>query len=252
MKRTLITIFFFTFAWGLAAQSARDIVNKCIAALGGREAIEKRQTFKAEGSLMIKYGAMALKGKLKMINDREKTWMQSNLKFGDREFLVIRAYDGKAAWQEMMGNVTDSPTLNNKHDAEHTILLLIDGKSTFKRGKSTEIEGRKTVGIEVTNHDKTTTFFIDTETYLPREILFKDQYFGESKQKEILEKRIRLMDYKKQQGILFPMKTVFYQKGKRGVELQYNRVQFIAEVDKSIFKRPDKKKDFSYSEEIMH
>ncbi len=252
MKKRLILIICFAFVTGLAAQTPEDIVNKCITALGGKEAIKKQQKMSAEGILMVKYGSMELKGNLKILNDWDKTWMRSNLKFGDREFLVIRAYDGKSAWQEMRGNVSDVPPLNSKNDAEHSILLLIDAKSSFKQGKTTEIEGKKVSGIEVTNNNKTTTFFIDTEAYLPREILFKDHYFGQSNQKEMLEKRIRLIDYKKQQGMLFPMKIVFYEKGKRGIEFQYNKVSFPATIDGSIFNRPDKKKDFSYYEEIMH
>ena len=252
MKQRLILTICFALVSGLSAQTPKDIVNKCISALGGKEAIQKQQTMSAEGILMIKYGSMELKGKFKTLYDGAKTWLHSNLKFGDREFLVTRAYDGKNAWQEMMGNVTDVPPLNSKNDAEHSILLLIDAKSSFKQGKTTEIEGKKVSGIEVTNNNKTTTFFIDTETYLPREILFKDQYFGQSKQKETLEKRVRLMDYKKQQGMLFPMKRVFYEKGKRGIELQFNKISFPASIDGSIFIRPDKKKDFSYYEEMIH
>jgi hypothetical protein len=257
MKKTIIIIVLSLListstSVGLLAQTPKEIVSKCVNALGGEEAIKKHMDFSAEGEMKISIRMMELSGKLKMIKKQRKSWIKAEVTLGNNLFIMILAFDGKTAWMDRLNTIADQPALNFESDLDHTLSLLTEKNATFSLAKETEIEGKKVVGIDADFKGKKTTFFIDRETYLPLEIVFKDLYFGESTTKEMLEKRIRYLDIKKFSGVLFPSKMVFYEKGKKKMEVGFDKVVFNPNVSPDIFARPDQEPDLRYFEEMIH
>lgn len=234
------------------AQTAKEMVDKCVAALGGEEAVKKQLDFSAEGQFKIVMRMMELSGDAKWIFQAPKSWYKFKVSFGGTEVSQTQAYDGKSAWMERMGTLADQPTLNSESDLAHNISLLLEKSATFSLGKEMEIEGKKAVGIEADLKGKKTTFFIDRENFLPLEIVFEDYYFGESATRELLEKRIRCLEYKNIAGVMFPTKTAFYLKGKRLLELTFDKVLFNQKVSADIFARPDQEPDLRYMEEMVN
>lgn len=255
MKKTVIIVvlsLLLSTSVRLLAQNPKEIVSKCVNALGGEEAIKKHLDFSAEGELKISIRMMELSGKLKMIKKERKSWIKAEITFGNNVFIMILAFDGKTAWMDRLNTIADQPSLNFESDLDHTLSLLSEKNATFSLAKETEIEGKKVVGIDADFKGKKTTFFIDRETYFPLEIVFKDLYFGESKTKEVLEKRVRYLGIKKFSGVLFPSKMVFYEKGKKKMELDFDKVVFNPKVSPDIFERPDQEPDLRYFEEMIH
>jgi hypothetical protein len=234
------------------AQSAKEIVDKSVAALGGEEAVKKQLDFSAEGQFKISMRMMELSGEAKWIFQAPKSWNKFKVVFAGNEVTQTQAFDGKSAWMERMGTLADQPTLNNESDLAHSIGLLLEKNASFSLAKETEIEGKKAVGVEVDFKGKKTTFFIDRENFLPLEIVFEDYYFGESSTRELLEKRIRCLEYKNIAGVLFPTKTAFYLKGKKLLELDFDKVMFNQKVSADIFARPDQEPDLRYMEEMVN
>lgn len=255
MKLKQTTIFILSLlilSSGLWSQTAEEVVNKCIAAHGGEKAIKNFSDFKAKGEMNAFFGQRQFKGKLTLIRKEKKYRMRGEITFGSRTFSVIRAYDGTGAWTERMGTIADQPALNYRSDAHHIPALLLEKDAAFLPAKETEIEGKKAIGLEVGFKGKKTMFFIDRKDYTILEIRYRDLYFGSTNTKEMLEKRIRYLDYKKTSGVLFPFKMVFYEKGKKNLEINLSEISFNPKVSPDMFKRPDQEPDLRYWEERIH
>jgi hypothetical protein len=251
-KTIIITLLSFLIVLGMWAQNPKEIVEKCVTAMGGEEAIKKHLDFRSEGEVKISIQMMELSGKLKMIKKEKKSWTRGEVTFGNNVFTMILVFDGKTAWMDRLGTISDQPSLNFESDLDHTLSLLTEKNATFTLDKETEIEGKKVMGINVDFKGKKTTFFIDRETYLPLEIVFKDFYFSESSTKEMLEKRIRYLEFKNLSGVLFPSKMIFFEKGKKKMEVTFDKVVFNPSISPHIFERPDQAPDLRYFEEMIH
>jgi hypothetical protein len=238
---------------GLWSQAPEAIVKKCVEALGGEEAIKKHLDFSGEGDFSLSLRGMELAGDFKLIQKDKKLWNKIKVTFAGNEVTQTMAFDGKKAWMERMGNIADQPSLNYESDQDHSLELLVEKNAVFTAAKETEIEGKKVIGIEADFKGKKTTFFIDPDTYTPMEIVYKDYYYGMmTNVKELMEKRQRLMDYKRVDGVFFPTKMITYQKGQKFMELRFNKVLFNPKVPADIFERPDQEADLRYMEEILH
>jgi len=252
MKKISVFVLVLFFSISLFAQNPKEIVEKCVNALGGEEAVKKFSNYKAKGEVKISMRGMELSGKLETIQIGRNVWNRTEIKFGRDVFTMLMAYDGEAAWMDRMGTIVDQPALNYESDFDHSFALLIEKEAVFSLAREKEIEGKKVIGLEVDFKDKKTTFYIDPETYAILEMAYKDLYFGEKYTKEMLEKRVRYADYKISDGVFFPMKWTLYQKGKKLFEFQYSEISFNPEVALAKFKRPDQKLDLRYSEERIH
>ncbi|HLP57650.1 MAG TPA: hypothetical protein VK186_02415 [Candidatus Deferrimicrobium sp.] len=254
-KNILIVMIMFLISAVLWSQDTRDpkgIVDKCIAALGGVDAVKKQLDYSAEGQFKIAVHMMEISGDVKWIVKAPKSWNKFKATFAGNEMTQTQSFDGKNAWMERMGIFADQPVLNYESDLDHTIGLLIEKNATFALAKETEFEGKKAIGIEANVKGKKTTFYIDSETFLPLEIAFEDYYFGENATRELMEKRIRCLEYKNISGVSFPTKTAIFLKGKKFIELDFNHVTFNRPVSADIFARPDQEMDLRYSEEMVN
>lgn len=251
-KLSLFLLAVLALSLNAAAQNPQEIVDKCVAALGGEEAVKNLTNYKARGEVTIAQMGMEFKGDLEAILLGRKSWRRVEIVFGNETIVVVQAYDGNVAWQDQMGTIADQPALNYESDLDHDLSLLIKDGASYAIGKETEIEGKKTVGIDVEFEGKTTTFFIEMENYTVLEVVYKDVYFGESFTKETLERRTRYENYREVDGTLFPMKTTLYQEGKRQAELLFSEVEFDFEASDAKFERPDQALDLRYGEERIH
>jgi hypothetical protein len=82
-------------------------------------------------------------------------------------------------------------------------------------------------------------------------MVFEDTYFGENNTKELIQKRIRYDDYEEFEGVRFPTRMTFYEKGEKQQELELARISFAPEVTADQFRRPEQELDLRYSEERM-
>lgn len=251
-KLIILTLATLLISVGLWAQSPADTVKKCVEALGGEAGIQKSMDYSATGMLKVTFGTMEFTGKIKTIRKGRKSWARVEIKFGGNTFVMFQAYDGKTAWMDRMNTVADQPALNNESELDHNFDLLLEKDAKFTAGKATEIEGKKVTGIDVEFKGKKTTFYIDPETNLPLEIVFTDEFFGEKSIKEMLDRRTRFMDYKKVDGVPFPMRQIMYRKGKKQAEMTLDAVSFNPKVAADLFSRPDKALDLRYGEELMN
>jgi hypothetical protein len=248
----LLTISLLSFGFAGPDRDGGEIVAKCVKALGGEKGIGNFSNFEGTGEAQISFGTREMSGKIKEIKKGKKHWAQMEFSFGRSEFKGARAFDGKSAWMDRMGTIVDQPAVGYRSDADHTPALLLEKGASFSVTGEKEIEGKKAIGLEVDFKGKKTTFFIDQSDYTILEILFKDLYFSQEQTKDTIEKRIRYMDYRKKGDAVFPFSMVYYQKGKKTMEVKFNEVTFNPVVSPGIFERPDQELDLRYREEMYH
>jgi hypothetical protein len=234
------------------AQAPREIVNQCITTLGGEEGVRNFTNFKAIGEIHFFFGTRSFKGDVTIIKKGKKNLLKGEFTFGGSKMKMVRSFDGKSAWMDRMGTISDQPALNDLSDLDHTPLLLLEKDAAFSLVESTEIEGKKAIGIEVKFNDKKTTFFVDQTDHTIMEIRYSDLFYGETLNKETLEKRIRCMDYKKIKGFMFPSRMIHYQKGKKQMEFDFQEIILNPKVTPDMFERPDQELDLRTREESYH
>jgi len=251
MKKLFVTILGLVAATSLSAQSPQEVVEKAVAAMGGEEAVAKYSDYQAEGEAKYSMWGRELTGTIEIIEKGKKKRTKTELAFGKSTFVMINAFDGETAFSERQGRIIDKPALNYESDLDHTLGVLIDKGAVFSLGKQTEIDGRRATGIEAELNGKKTTFFIDDESFLVSEMVFEDTFFGENNTKELIQKRIRYEDYQEFEGVRFPTRMTFYEKGEKQRELEIAQISFAPEVTADLFQRPEQELDLRYSEERM-
>jgi hypothetical protein len=233
----------------LLAQSPQDTVAKVLQAMGGPAAISKWRDLDAEGEFKFSFGGNEFVGKIRIVRKGPQSWSKTTLKFGSETFVVITAFDGKAAWTDRQGTVSDEPTVNNETELRHDLDLLLHGDVTWTLGTESELEGGKVSALEAERQGKKTTFWIDPITYQVREISYKDTVISEKAIKEEKEIRVRLADYKSIDGTTFATKVTNYRDGRKGSEVTLSKVTFGPSISPSFFQRPQQKVDLRYEEE---
>lgn len=234
-------------------QDPREVINQCIAALGGEAAVKNLMNFKGEGDMKRYYGSSReFPGTITLLRMGEKYWRTTTMKFGETEYTTQYIYNGKKAWTQRNGIPTSQPVLSFKSDLAHTPLLLLEKEAQLRMGDSVEIGGKPVSMVEVTFKDKKTAFYIDTSDYTLVEIRFKDLYFNRDEVKAEQEKRIRFADYRKTGGMMFPYERVFTRDGKKIMTINFKKVEFNPVVVPELFIRPTRKPDLRYREERLH
>lgn len=245
----ILSVLVVSLGLSIFAQTPREIVNQCITTLGGEEGVRNFSNYKAAGELYFSFEWGTYTGKFTMINKGRKSCLKGEFDIGGSGFTILEVFDGKNAWVGRMGNIADKPALNWLSDLDHTPLLLLEKDATFSLGENTEIQGKSVIGIEVTLNNKKTTFFIDKTDYTLKEIRYSDVFYGDSLVKETLRKRICCLDYKKIEGFMFPSQMIYYQEGKKKMELHFQEINFDPKVAPDMFARPHQKLDLRYWEE---
>jgi hypothetical protein len=219
---------------------------------GGEKGISYFSNFEATGELELFFGIRSFKGDFTIIKKGRKSLLKSEFAFGGSKMKMVRAFDGRNAWMEQRGNISDQPALNSQSELDHTPLLLLEKEATFSLGEKTEIDGVKVIGIVVDSNNKKTTFYIDQSNNTIREIRYSDLFYGDTFNKEIIEQRIRFLDYKRIKEILFPSRIAYFQKSKKQMEMNFKDIRFDPKVTSDIFERPDHELDLRTREESYH
>ena len=245
----ILSVLVFSSDLSVFAQTPREIVNQCITTVGGEEGVRNFSNYKAAGKMDFSFGWGTFPARFTMIKKGRKSWLKGEFDFSGSVFTLLQVFDGKNAWVGRRGVIADKPALNYLSDLDHTPLLLLEKDATFSLAEKTEIEGKPVIGIEVTLNNKKTVFFIDRTDHTIKEIRYIDLFYGDSLVKETLRKRIRCLDYKKIEGFMFPSRMIYYQEGKKKMELHFQEIKFDPKVVPDIFARPHQELDLRYWEE---
>ena len=248
MNRALVSlaavVVALTWASSVRAQTADEIVEKHLSALGGRAVLSKVTTQVASGTVAISAQGADIGGSIEISRkapNRSRTLMKLDLSsVGGSEMIVDQRCDGKTAYasNSLQGDreITGGP-LQNMLNASFPSPLL-----TYKEaGAKVELQGPDKVGgravavlLYTPATGAATRMFFDAETFLIARSVTKldvPEAGGE------IEQTSDLGDYRVVDGIRVPF-SVTLTSPAQTVAITLSRVEINTTLDDAIFSRP--------------
>ena len=245
MKRLLLSVCALFLATAVFAQTADEIIDKHIKALGGVEKLKAIQTVKATGKM--KMGPMELP--MTLIKARPA---QLRLDFTLQGMTGTQAYDGSTGWMVMpfMGKKDpekmSADMLKEMIDEADFDGSLFDYKAkgnTVELLGKVDVEGSPAYKLKVTTKQGAeTTEYIDAESYLVIKTEAKRTVQGQE-----VEGESTIGDYKDVGGgVLLPYSIQNRRKGGpegQGQSITIEKYEVNGKIDNAIFKMPEAKKE---------
>jgi hypothetical protein len=234
MKKIISGIFLMTTlfcAASLKAQTADEIVNKYVDAIGGKDKIKQITSVYLEGSVQV------------MGNENPTTvtilngkGYKSESDFNGQK--AIQCYTDKGGWAvNPMGGGAAEPMPDEQYKAGKEQIDV--GGALFDyaaKGSTVELQGKDAGAykLKLVSKDKVeTTYFIDPSTYYLVKMLKKGNMMGQE-----IEITIKLSDYKKTDfGNIMPF-TIDTDLGQFSLSTTIKKAEINKAVDPSIFIMP--------------
>lgn len=231
-------------AWAQAssAQTADEVIEKSIAAMGGRAALEKIKTRSMTGSIALSTPAGDIPGTVEIQNaapNKARTVITADLSaFGAGQLLVDQRFDGAAGYvyDSMQG---DRPIAGNQLDNmkansfPHTFL-------TYKAaGTSVKLSGTEKVGTRDAfvllfepSVGSAVKQFVDAESYLPvRAVLTVD-----IPQAGAIEQTADASDFRDVDGVKIPFKLQI-SSSVQNFTLTFSKIENNVTIDNALFSK---------------
>lgn len=236
--------------WGqiASAQTADEIVEKTLTAIGSRAALEKLTSRSTIGTMTLSTPAGDISGPVEILNQRpnkSRTLIKLDLtSLGAGPMTVDQRFDGTSGYvlDTMQGNRDISGNqLENMKNAMFPNPLL-----TYKEhGTTVELGGKEKVGgrdaYVLTFKPKSGSVarqFVDAESYLPVKLVVKIDIpqIGE------VEQSTELSDYREVDGVKIPFK-VTSSSAVQSFTITVTKVEHNVKIDETLFAKPaaDKK-----------
>ena len=231
LQGTLVAAAMFSFA-GLRAQTADEIVNKYLDAIGGKDKLGQVKSLHTEGTVQV------------MGNDNPSTTtilngkgFRSESEFNGSKF--IQVFTDKSGWtvNPMAGG--NAEAMNDEQYKAGRNQIYVGGQlyDYAARGNTLELQGKdgNNYKVKVTSADKTSaTYYIDANTFLINKVVRTGEMQGQA-----VEITISLSNYQKTDaGILYPFTTEMDFGGNFSMTLSVKKIEFNQEVNPSIFDMP--------------
>ena len=231
----LLSLFSIAFSLSAFSQTADEIVNKHINAIGGAEAWKNVKSIRQEGNMQVQGTDVAIV--LTAVNGKGSRQDITLTSMGMSGYQIITPSEG---WNYMPFNGQQSPEamtpddLAQAQDELDTQGSLVDYKTkghTVEYLGKEDVDGTEAYKLKVAlKGGKIQTLFIDPETFYIIRATVKQKVNGQE-----IEQSTDLSNYEKlPEGIVVP-KTITLPFG----DLNITKVEVNGSVDESIFKKPD-------------
>jgi len=244
MKRLLLPVCALFLAVSAFAQTADEVIDKHIKAMGGIEKIKAVQTVKATGKM--KMGPMELP--LTLTKSRPGS---VRLDFTLQGMTGTQAYDGSTGWSVMpfMGKkepekMSDDALKQIVEEADFDG-SLIDYKqkgNTVELLGKVDVEGSPAYKLKIVTKQGTESIdYIDAESYFVIKTEAKRVVQGQEMEGETV-----VGDYKLIDGVYYPHSMQSHRKGAAeagGQSITIDKYEINTKVDNAIFKMPEVKKE---------
>ena len=227
-----------------AQQSAHDVVERSLTALGGRAAHAKLQSRSATGTISLSTPAGEIAGTLELLNavpNKTRMLLKADLSaLGAGELVVDQRFDGYTGYvlDSLQGNreITGNQLDNMQNSAfPHPFM------NYKERGTSAQLAGKESVGgrdAYIVVFDPATGSqvrnYIDAETFLPIKSVMKTDVpqLGQE-----VEQTTEFFDYKDVDGVKIPFRlktssTI------QTITITLTHVEHNVKVDESVFVKP--------------
>jgi outer membrane lipoprotein-sorting protein len=232
-------------SWGLtaSAQTADEVVEKYLTALGGRAALGKLTSRSTTGIMTVSTPGGEVSGPIEIMNQRpnkSRTLIKLDLTaLGAGPMVIDQRFDGTSGYviDTMQGNrdIAGNQLENMKNGMFPNPLL-----NYKENGATVELGGKEKVGerdayvlILKPRSGSPARQFIDTETYLPIKLVVKVDLpqVGE------LEQVSELSDYREVDGVKIPFK-VKVASSIQNFTIAVTKVEHNTKIDDALFSKP--------------
>ena len=227
-----------------AAQTADEVIEKTIAALGGRAALAKLSSRSTTGTIVLVTPAGEIKGTIETLTaspNKSRTLIKADLSaLGAGELVVDQRFNGTAGYvlDSLQGN-RDMPaaqTANMRNSSfPHPFLTYKDIGSTATVSGKEKVGDRDALVVVMTpKAGSPVRTYIDAETFMPLKTVVKvevPQLGGE------LEQTTEFSDFRAVDGVKVP----FLIKSSSSVQsftVTTTAVQHNVKVDEALFSKP--------------
>jgi hypothetical protein len=228
-------------AW---AQTADEVVNRCVTAIGGRAALEKLKSRSMVGTITLSTPAGDIEGSIELLNaapNKSRTLIKADLSaLGVGPLVVDQRFDGNTgyAMDSLQGNrdITGNQLDNMRNGSfPHPFLNYKD------RGTSAKLSGKEKIGereayllIFEPTSGSVVRQYVDAETYLPMKTIVKldvPQLGTE------VEQTTDYSDYREVDGVKLPFRlkaTSAFQ----NYTITITNVEHNVRIDETLFSKP--------------
>jgi len=244
LSRAFAAILVLFVAHAAAAQTADDVVEKYLTAIGGRAALSKLTTRAMVGTITVSTPQGELSGPVEIYAqapNKSRTLVKLDLSaLGAGLMTVDQRFDGTTGYvlDSLQGNrdITGNQLENLKNSAFPAPLL-----NYKERGVVVELGGKEAVGdrqaLVLTIQPKSgsaTRLFVDAETYLPLKTVIKVDLpqVGE------LEQTTEFRDYRDVDGFKVPFE-VRASSAVQSSSIVLAKVEHNTKIDESLFSKPN-------------
>lgn len=241
--RFVAAILFLGLATAASAQTADEVIEKSLAAMGGRAAFTKIKSRSATGAIVLSTPAGDINGTVEVLNaapNKSRSLIKADLSALGAGLLTIdQRFDGHTGYvldslqgnRDITGNQLDNmkngsfphPYLNYK---ELGISAKVTGKEKVGDREAYVVLFDPSSGSEVRN-------FIDVETFMPLKVVIKVELpqIGE------IEQTNELLDYRDVDGVKLPFR-VRASSSVQNYTITLDKVTHNVPIDEALFVKP--------------
>jgi outer membrane lipoprotein-sorting protein len=246
LRRLLVAILVLVAAHAASAQTADDIIEKHLTALGGRAALAKLKSRSMTGTITLTTPAGEVSGPVEALNavpNKSRMLIKLDLTaFGAGELSIDQRFDGTSGYviDTMQGNhdLAGGQLENMKNGAFPSPLL------NYKdRGLTVELAGKEKVGehdtyVLIVKPDRgpIARQFIDAESFLLARVVIK----VELPQVGELEQTTDFSDYRAVDGVKVPF-TVKATSAVQTFTVTFKNVEHNTPIEDALFSKPTAK-----------
>ena len=242
--RLLLAVLLVGWAGGASAQTAEEIVERSLTALGGRAAHAKLKSRSSSGTIVLSTPAGDIKGTIEVLNaapNKTRTLIKADLTaLGAGELVVDQRFDGSSGYvldtlqgnREITGNQLDNmrnssfphPFLGYK---ELGTMVRLDGKEKVGERDAYVLIFEPTSGSTIRQ-------YIDAENYLPIKVVVKVDVpqIGQT-----LEQTNEFQDFREVDDVKLPFRLVSTS-SIQNFTITVDKVAHNVQVDQALFSKP--------------
>ena len=241
--RFALAAVFLLFAHVAAAQTADEIIEKSITAMGGRAALEKIKTRVVTGDLSIGTPAGDIAGTVEMYGaapNKQRTVIKADLSaFGAGQLLIDQRFDGTIgyAMDTMQGNreITGTQLDNMKAQGfPHPFLNYKAAGSAVKLGAKEQVQGKD---MYVLTFEPASGLpikqYVDATTFLPARTIVT----ADVPQMGRIEQMIDPADYREVDGVKVAHKMTLTN-AMQSITMTFTKVENNVTLDEKMFVKP--------------
>jgi outer membrane lipoprotein-sorting protein len=241
LRVTLVSVLLAQSAW---AQTADEVIEKSVAALGGRAAHEKLKSRSTTGTITLTTPAGDIKGSIDILNavpNKQRTLIKADLSaLGAGELIFDQRFDGSSGYMldSLQGNreITGNQLDNMRNSTFPHPFLGYKALGTAARLAGKEKVGDRDAHVVIFEPTSGSAVrqYIDAESYLPIRMIMTVEVpqLGQD-----LEQTTDFFDYKEVDGVQFPFR-VTSESSIQSFTVVIDKVEHNVSVDQSLFSKP--------------